>query len=120
MKTYAEYKSHPSVAGLTGKAKSAAIEALQYADAVAEDAANKAARKAACEAMATHYDAARAQLANAAGGFGKELDRKARKLAIKLSGVQLPEWATIAWATPDGWGTGPLGYRAQSAKTMQP
>lgn len=119
MKSYAEYKCHPSVAGLTGKAKTAAVEALYLADLTAAEAANKVARQAACEAMAAHYDAARAQLANG-GGFGKVLDRKARKLAIQLSGVKLPEGSTIAWATPDGWGAGPLGYRGQTALDMQP
>ena len=63
------------------------------------------------QAMIAHYDEARAQLEHK-GLFGKELDRKARKLALRLGGVRLPEGATIAWATPDDWAEG--GYRAEA------
>lgn len=76
-----------------------------------------ATREAACAAMTSHYDQARAELARS-GLFGKTLDNKARKLALKLAGVSLPEGRTIAWATPDGWADGP-GYRGQTAKQMQ-
>lgn len=67
------------------------------------------AQKLAQQAMIDHYDEARAQLGRT-GLFGKELDRKARKLALRLGGIRLPEGATIAWATPDDWAEG--GYRA--------
>jgi hypothetical protein len=60
-------------------------------------------------AVRKNYDAARTELANA-GMFGKTLDNKARKLALKMAGIELPEGKTIAWATPDGWNVG--GYRS--------
>lgn len=65
-------------------------------------------REAAITAMTKHYPQARKQLADA-GAFGKDLDRKARKLALRLAGVELPEGFTIAWATPDDWAAD--GYR---------
>lgn len=76
------------------------------------------AQKLAQQAMIDHYDEALAQL-ECEGLFGKALDRKARKLALRLGGVRLPEWATIAWATPDDWATG--GYRTAtlSAKAAE-
>ena len=61
--------------------------------------------QAAQAAIAAHYDTARAELA-AEGLFGKELDRKARKLAFKMGGFTLPEGWTIAMVTPLGWGQG--------------
>ncbi|MDO4687084.1 MAG: hypothetical protein Q4A92_11115 [Corynebacterium sp.] len=67
------------------------------------------AQKLAQQAMLAHYDEARVQLERK-GLFGKDLDRKARKLALRLGGVRLPEGVTLAWATPDGWAEG--GYRA--------
>ena len=68
------------------------------------------------QAIIDNYDAAREQLANK-GMFGKTLDQKARKLALRMAGIKLPEGATIAWATPDDWAAG--GYRsaALAAKT---
>jgi len=65
-------------------------------------------REQAIEAMEQHYPQARQQLANA-GAFGKILDNKARKLALKIAGIELPAGSTIAWATPDDWGKD--GYR---------
>jgi len=62
-----------------------------------------------CDAMQVHYEAARRQLADA-GVFGKALDNKARKLALKMSGKELPIGMNIAFATPDGWGSN--GYRS--------
>ena len=75
--------------------------------------------QAAQAAIAAHYDTARAKL-GAAGLFGKELDRKARKLAFKMGGCTLPDGWTIAMVTPPGWGQGSLGYRGQKAQDMQP
>jgi hypothetical protein len=66
-------------------------------------------RDTAIAAMIKHYPAARKQL-SAAGHFGKTLDQKARKLALKMAGIELPEGQTIAWATPEGWCEG--GYRS--------
>ena len=68
------------------------------------------------QAIIDNYDAAREQLANK-GMFGKTLDQKARKLALSMAGIQLPDGATLAWATPDDWAAG--GYRsaALAAKT---
>lgn len=68
------------------------------------------------QAIIKNYDAAREQLSRK-GVFGKELDRKARKLALRMAGIQLPDGATLAWATPDDWAAG--GYRsaALAAKT---
>lgn len=63
----------------------------------------------AASAMLSHYAAARSQLA-ATGLFGKALDNKARKLALELAGLSLPDGATIAWATPADWAED--GYRA--------
>lgn len=60
------------------------------------------------QAIINNYDAAREQL-SCKGLFGKELDRKARELSLRMAGIQLPDGATLAWATPDGWVTG--GYR---------
>jgi hypothetical protein len=65
----------------------------------------------AMSALRQHYDEARRQLAYS-GLFGKVLDNKARKLALKLAGITLPEGATIAWATPEGWSDG--GYRSSA------
>lgn len=70
----------------------------------------------ACAAMVQFYDEARAQLVNFC--FGKELDRRARKLALKLAGISLPEGMNISWATPEGWGHGRLRYRAKTAEEM--
>jgi hypothetical protein len=75
--------------------------------------------QAAQSAIAAHYDTARAELSDS-GLFGKELDRKARKLALKMGAFTLPEGWTIAMVTPPGWGQGLLGYRAQKAQDMQP
>ena len=99
--------------GLSGSARQAARQAW-YADqhegrmAVhAEDA------KAAQAAMVDHYNEALEQISRERPGlFGKELDRKARRRALRLAGVTLPEGATIAWATPPEWATG--GYRRQA------
>lgn len=71
-------------------------------------------------AMAAKYEEGRAQaLAKDPGLFGKQLDRAARRRAIQLAGVQLPAGMTIAWATPAGWGHGPLGYRGQTSEKME-
>ena len=59
------------------------------------------------QAIINNYDAAREQL-SCKGLFGKELDLEARKLSLSMAGIQLPDGATLAWATPDGWVTG--GY----------
>jgi hypothetical protein len=64
-------------------------------------------------AIRSHYLAARQELANK-GSFGKELDRRARKLALTMAGVVLPEGWTIATVTPTSWGQGPSGYRSPS------
>lgn len=61
------------------------------------------------EAMREHFPRAARELANR-GKFGKDLDRKARKMALRLGGWRLPPGVTIAWATPDEWATG--GYRS--------
>ena len=50
-------------------------------------------------AINTHFEAAAKQLADA-GAFGKKLDNKARKLALKMGGYKLPEGVTIAWCSP--------------------
>lgn len=63
-----------------------------------EDQAVEAAKK----AVADNYPAARATLSRQ-GLFGKELDRKARKLAFKMGGFSLPEGWSIARVTPDVW-----------------
>lgn len=60
------------------------------------------------QAIINNYDAAREQLSRK-GLFGKELDSKARALSLRMAGIQLPDGATLAWATPDGWAAG--GYR---------
>lgn len=60
------------------------------------------------QAIINNYDAAREQL-SCKGLVGKELDRKARELSLRMAGIKLPDGATLAWATPDGWVTG--GYR---------
>jgi len=73
------------------------------------DEAREAGRAEAQAAMVANYQTARETLVKTTGAFGKELDRKARKLALKMAGIELPEWATIGWATPDDWGSG--GYR---------
>ena len=65
------------------------------------DEAEKLAIVAAKSAVAANYESARAELA--VKHFGKELDRKARKLALKMGGFELPEGWTIAMVTPDGW-----------------
>ena len=67
-------------------------------------------RGAACAAMSLHYNQAREQLGHT-GLFGKALDNKARKLALKMGGITLPPGMTIAWATPEAWGKSPQGYR---------
>lgn len=78
-------------------------------------------RQQAVEAMLAHYDQARQQLADSNPGlFGKHLDNKARKLALKLACVVLPEGATVAYATPDDWGTGRPGYRGRTVADMLP
>ncbi len=63
-------------------------------------------------AVIEHYNDARAQL-SATGAFGKNLDRKARKLALRLGGLRLPEQYDIAWATPSVWGAN--GYRCTTS-----
>ena len=50
-------------------------------------------------AIATHYETAAKKLSDK-GVFGKELNRKARKLALKMAGYKLPEGVTIAWCSP--------------------
>lgn len=65
-------------------------------------------RALAAEAMREHFSRAAAELAGR-GKFGKDLDRRARKLALRMGGWRLPAGVTIAWATPDGWAAG--GYR---------
>lgn len=75
-------------------------------------------RQQASDAIARHYDEAREVLSKT-GGFGKELDRKSRKLALRMASLKVPEGACIAWATADGWGSGLLGYRGQKAADMQ-
>lgn len=65
-------------------------------------------RDQAIAAMVKFYPQARKQLGST-GLIGKALDNKARKLALKLAGIELPEGYTIAWATPDDWGKD--GYR---------
>jgi hypothetical protein len=82
-----------------------------------EEAQNQAI-EAAKAAIIEHYATAREQLSKA-GAFGKELDRKARKHALKLGGFELPEGWTIAMVTPANWGRGALGYRANTAKDMR-
>jgi hypothetical protein len=61
------------------------------------------------QAMIDNYPAARNELSNI-GMFGKQLDLKSRKLALKLAGLTLPEGKTVAWATPSGWTD--EGYRS--------
>ena len=51
------------------------------------------------QAIAQHFEAAAKQLGDQ-GLFGKELNRKARKLALKMAGYKLPEGVTIAWCSP--------------------
>lgn len=76
-------------------------------------------REQAIEAMTANYDRARKELlAERPGLFGKQLDNKARKLALKLAGIELPEGCTIAWATPSGWGNGRAGYRGTCTSDM--
>lgn len=66
--------------------------------------------EAAKAAIVRNYPAARAELSSGKNMFfGKELDRKARKLALKMGGFELPEGWTIAMVTLEGWGAG--GYR---------
>lgn len=66
--------------------------------------------KAAQTVLLQHYAAARAELARG-GMFGKQLDQKARKLALRMGSHTLPEGWTIATVTPAGWGR--FGYRAE-------
>lgn len=67
-------------------------------------------RDQAIQSMVTNYPLARAQvLANNPGLFGKTLDNKARKQALRMAGIELQEGMTIAWATPDDWAKN--GYR---------
>ena len=74
-------------------------------------------REKAIKEMVENYDKARAQvLADKPELFGKALDNKARKLALKLAGIALPKGLTIAWATPDRWGH--AGYRGTNAQKM--
>jgi hypothetical protein len=54
------------------------------------------------QALIKNYPKAREELCKN-GLFGKVLDNKARKLALKMAGLSLPDGKTIAWATPDGW-----------------
>ena len=76
-------------------------------------------REQAIEAMTANYDKARAELLITRPElFGKLLDNKARKIALKLAGIELPDGLTIAWATPAGWGHGRTGYRGTSANEM--
>lgn len=70
--------------------------------------AEQMAVEAAQAAMVQNYPAAAAELAKT-GLFGKTLDRKARKLALRMGGFTLPEGWTIAMVTPQGWGAN--GYR---------
>lgn len=70
-------------------------------------------REQAIAAMVSFYPQARRELTLSSTLFGKALDRHSRRLALKLSGVELPEGMTIAWATPPGWGKD--GYRAAKA-----
>ena len=76
-------------------------------------------REQAIEAMTANYDKAREELLKARPElFGKLLDNKARKLALKLAGIELPEGCTVAWATPHGWAHGSAGYRGTSTNEM--
>lgn len=52
------------------------------------------------QAIETHYEAAAKQLVEK-GAFGKELNRKARKLALKMGGYKLLEGVNIAWCSPE-------------------
>jgi len=70
-------------------------------------------------AIVEHYDAARAALGHT-GAFGKDLDRKARKLALEMGGFELPNGWTISMVTPRGWAGGLRGYRGRSARDMLP
>lgn len=78
---------------------------------------NSITRQQAIEAMIKFYPQARQQLAET-GAFGKTLDNKARKLAIKLAGIILPDGLTIAWATPDDWASD--GYRNPAPLVTSP
>lgn len=60
-----------------------------------------ASREQAAAAIEQHYKAARAVL-EVTGQFDKNLDRKARKLALRMGGLKVPEGACIAWATVQG------------------
>ena len=51
------------------------------------------------QAINTHFEAAAKQLAEK-GTFGKKLNNKARKLALKMGGYKLPEGMCIAWCSP--------------------
>ncbi len=62
--------------------------------------------------MVEFYPVARAELEKK-GLFGKVLDNKSRKLALKMAGVKL-FFHTVAWATPEGWGSN--GYRDHQFK----
>lgn len=78
-------------------------------------------KQSAIAAMVANYDEGRKQvLAERPELFGKLLDNRARKMALKLAGISLPEGFTIAWATPEGWGKGSSGYRGGNAHQMQP
>jgi hypothetical protein len=59
-------------------------------------------------AVVAHYQEALHQF-DGSGLFGKKLDNKARKLALKIAGITLPTGCTIAWATPENWNQ--RGYR---------
>lgn len=84
-----------------------------------QSAATGLTQEAAQSAMQVHYTEARRQLAGA-GAFGKTLDLKARKLALRLAGVTLPPGATIAWATPADWAEGGYRENARAARVGRP
>ena len=71
--------------------------------------AEKEAILAAQDAIAKNYNEARGLLASK-GLFGKTLDNKARKLALRMGGFKLPDGWTIARVTPSNWGS--WGYRS--------
>jgi hypothetical protein len=65
-------------------------------------------------AVVENYEAGRKQVLSDPehlGEFGKRLDNKARKAALRIAGVELPEGLNVAWATPEDWHQG--GYRAE-------
>ncbi len=60
-------------------------------------------------AIREHYQAARTELSRS-GMCGKKLDYKARRLALCMGAITLPDDRTLSWATPLNWSAG--GYRS--------